>query len=414
MTFRIFPEENLGATNLNNCLNKLSLTQCLNLVRTLQDRSITFSKGKYDAWGEAYIDSTGRLDAVDINYTSAIFSSNKYTCDTNVSASSPFVVIEATSLTETDFNINNCKCFKIATGKWIVYCTSGSVEVQRAQIYKTLFYGTDGSNARAKTTYITGITALKTSVSRDVGKRASYLSVSVGAGTAPTYCTATFSDTTNNTSCSSWSYLTQYGGSAGGAENRWEVPSGSILNTLSGSPSTTKTSDETGTDLHATDEINNPATARVMVNTGVGASATSLAFILHYGSASYSGGTSINFFTTHNVPAMTATTETLSDYTNLVVHTIPANTFKSTIKNLFAATLIADYESGIDIQVKLKNASEDSGFMSIFDASSNVKWNTFTPFTTEPTQLIIKLVPKSSSPTTGYPSIYGFGSMGDI
>lgn len=82
---------------------------------------------------------------------------------------------------------------------------------------------------------------------------------------------------------------------------------------------------------------------------------------------------------------------------------IPAGTFPATISNFYASSLIADWETGADIQMKLTNASEDSGYFSIVNMSSLA---TFTAFTSEPTKAYIKLIPKSS-PTAGYPAIYG-------
>jgi len=93
----------------------------------------------------------------------------------------------------------------------------------------------------------------------------------------------------------------------------------------------------------------------------------------------------------------------------LIQHTIASGTFNSDVSSAIAAVKVADWESGSSIQYKVANASEDSGCLD-FDVSGTTliaKISTFTAFTAEPTKFIIKLIPKGTSPTTGYPSIYG-------
>ena len=87
---------------------------------------------------------------------------------------------------------------------------------------------------------------------------------------------------------------------------------------------------------------------------------------------------------------------------SVIQHTIPSGTFPSNINTAFGIPFIADWEDGADIQYKLTNSSEDSGWLNYGEV------NSFTAFTSEPTTLIVKLIPKSSSPTAGYPSIKGF------
>ncbi len=87
-----------------------------------------------------------------------------------------------------------------------------------------------------------------------------------------------------------------------------------------------------------------------------------------------------------------------------IEHTIPSGTFSSTISKSIGVPLISDYEAGIDIQYKLTNATEDTGWLNSYPPEIS----SFTAFTSQPTKLIVKLIPKSSSPTSGYPSIRGF------
>ena len=72
----------------------------------------------------------------------------------------PKVTIEATSISSLgDFSINNCTLVLASAGVWELTSSSIDQEIQRAEILKTLFYGTDGSDPRASATYITTITA---------------------------------------------------------------------------------------------------------------------------------------------------------------------------------------------------------------------------------------------------------------
>ncbi len=272
-----------------------------------------------------------------------------------------FVIISATSISAvSDFAINNCLIKRFSTGKWILYCTTGTDAVKRAQIYKTLFYGSDGSNPRASSTYITGITALKTNTARDVGKRAYLAKASCLANVAGTY-TGTFADTTTNTSCSSWSNVV---GNGGVCVPQWENPTATVLNSSAGSGN-----DETGIDLTA-DEKNNPATCRINL-TDLGSYATDSAsatvIVISTGAISWAAGGSLasssnlDFFTTNSIPLFTATTETVT--------------------------------------------TQDTGWLA---CGSTPTLSIFTAFTEQPDTCVVKLIPKSSSPTIGYPSVYGF------
>lgn len=92
----------------------------------------------------------------------------------------------------------------------------------------------------------------------------------------------------------------------------------------------------------------------------------------------------------------------------VVVHDIPTGTFKDTISSGFFACKVADWEEGAGIDFKVINGSEDSGWIEGTYDGGNVKFpiGTFTPFTSEPTQYIVRLKPRATNPTAGYPSIY--------
>jgi len=88
---------------------------------------------------------------------------------------------------------------------------------------------------------------------------------------------------------------------------------------------------------------------------------------------------------------------------SIITHTIPAGTFNSTISHAIGTAIVEDWETGADIQFKLTNTGgDDSGWLD-YNAINN-----FTAFIAEPDTLIVKLIPKSSSPTAGTPSIRAF------
>lgn len=84
---------------------------------------------------------------------------------------------------------------------------------------------------------------------------------------------------------------------------------------------------------------------------------------------------------------------------------ISTGTLSSTISSSIGVPFIADWESGANIQYKLTNGTDDTGWL---NAGNSPEIASFTAFSSEPTQLIVKLTPKSTSPTVGYPSIKGF------
>jgi hypothetical protein len=416
-------DEALIAAELNGSFAK-SLRQTGQVeIAQLQDRAVTPSSDG-GQFVDAYTDATSQNNSVTVANTSAVFDTDKYKAIT--SSTEPLIIIEATSISAVaDFAINDCQIMEVSSGTWQLICDTGTDEVKRAQIYKTLFYGSDGTNPRATSTYITGITALKTSVARDVGKKA-YLAIGdggpAGAGTAQIDTATvdiTFNDTTNNTDFSSWSKcvnveLLTSNDATGGA--RWEVPSATLLN--GGFSNSSTSSDETGTDLTA-DELDNPATAQLDVRTQGSSTASGgqqgdgWAYFLYAGTLSVTPSTSgtgspststTDFNIAESVPAMTATTEDVSSF---VEHVIPAGTFISTLSTAFMTFKADDWESGADVQFKLTNATEDTGWL---DTNETV---TFTALTAEPDNLIVNVIPKTTSPTANYPSINGVALYGD-
>lgn len=215
-----------------------------------------------------------------------------------------YVIIEADDAS-VSWSSNNTNLVKFDTGKWVLYGTTGTDAVKRAQIHKSLWYGTNGSNQLILD--FTNITAVKTSHANDVGKQGHYATVTIAGGSdvnpANTY-TGTFVDTSTNTNCSSWSNVTASVGTA-----QWEIASGSVKNSVSAS-----TSNELGTDTSA-DELNNPANCQLQQdNASSGQTTDNDVVILCVGDITWAGGggsngsttqSNIDFFTTHSIPLLT-------------------------------------------------------------------------------------------------------------
>jgi len=91
--------------------------------------------------------------------------------------------------------------------------------------------------------------------------------------------------------------------------------------------------------------------------------------------------------------------------TALIEHAIPTGTFNGTVSKNVGKVLfnVGDWESGVTVEHKLENASESSGFV------ADAALLSFSAFTSEPTKYIVRLIPKVSSPTIGFPSVRGAG-----
>jgi len=186
------------------------------------------------------------------------------------------------------------------------------------------------------------------------------------------------------------------------------LPVGTTLNSVSGSVGS---SNEIGTDKEA-DEYDNPADARLIASateswTNPTTTSTSYLVLLHYGSLTITPSivnptyttvtiTDTDFYTDNSIPVFTST----NDYDNIIIHAIPSGTFSTTVSKAIVGTILSEWEAGANIQFKLTNATEDSGWLEADDVVQS-----FTAFTSEPTIFILKLIPKSSSPTPNYPAV---------
>lgn len=115
-----------------------------------------------------------------------------------------------------------------------------------------------------------------------------------------------------------------------------------------------------------------------------------------------SSGDYQKFFRCHGGAGIEVETiSTTASTTNLIEMDLPSGTFSSTINSFYAKAYTAADEAGTTIKHKLKNATEDSGFINDGEIAS------FTAFTSQPTKYQIQIVSKSSSPKGGLPLLLG-------
>lgn len=170
------------------------------------------------------------------------------------------VLIECGSLTTSNLSINDCTCYKQATGSYIIYGPSGpTLGSSRARVMKTLFYGTNATDARIKNNYVGDITGLKVFNNHfdDAGRRAYLGSVYATAnctGNLRSHIISMFGSFEQPPgSVHSWSYVTGNSAQSGMyGISYWENPDGTVLNQAG----TGATSDETGLDMSADIKVN--------------------------------------------------------------------------------------------------------------------------------------------------------------
>jgi len=231
--------------------------------------------------------STFTSDDADTNYGFFYNASTDLYETQDLTAITEYIIIEATSISS-PINQNNVKSLQIGAGKWLIYCSTGTDAVHRAQIIRTLFYDNRIGN-------FTTVTSVQTSHANDVGKRAHKANTST-AGLAQLNYTGTFVNTATNTNCSSWSNVTP--GHYDDTSN-WEMPSATVLNS---------SGNELGTDMSA-DELSNPATCDLEVEcSSTGGTAASVGVvILCVGDITWAGtGTNTDYFTDDSIPDMIA------------------------------------------------------------------------------------------------------------
>ena len=393
------------SSELNSNFSSAYTLQGLNHIRQLIDRNGVYSKGFIDGWGEAYIDANGRNDSVDTGSTTAKFDIDKY----KPIFSNPntyYVEINASSINAGTLQTYGATVIQLDTNKWVLYKSDNTATINKSIVLKSLFYKAYGSEPNG----ITSLTSLKPSSSDDVNKNIysakGTFTASAGGSTDTGYYTFTLGSSTD---IDSWYYLSAYSNNTSvTSTSSYESPSGTGKDSVSaaGSGGYTHTLDRTG-DLTSNQQSTNVTSLRFTVSSESSRYASFEGFWM-------SSSTGSGAFTTSGAGAWSSTNEggvfsfstQSTGIDNIVVHTIPTGTFSDTISSAIGVPLISDWETGADIQYKLTNSTEDTGWLNTMSPSPEI--SSFTAFTSEPTTLIVKLIPKTSSPTAGYPSIKGF------
>ena len=393
-----------------------------NTIRQLQDRAVSFSGDGDDVWAEAYVNSSGRMNSVYSSlttYDTGVFESR----DPNNVA----VLIEADSISSlSDFNINNCSLTKISQNTWLLISSSSSVEVQRSEIYKTLYYGTNGSDYRVSNTYITNLISLKTNVDRDDGKKAFIVEMSASRNTlvdssvSSRVLDITFDDTSNNDAVSVWTNW-----NASTTDNpdgtiglfdwiRVELPNNNYYINVNPGRNFSGSENFIGTDeqeFEVTNPVNAQLSIRVDSSNSNGRGANLSAKTLLMSSSTFqsniteqNGSQSSASLTLTDINSEVVNSSLVYqdfDVENLIFHNLPS-VFENPITKSLGTVLYDDWEEGNNIEYKFVDSSDNETDWLIT--------NTFSSFSEiTPNRVVVKLNPKETSPTTGFPSIKGFG-----
>ena len=277
--------------------------------------------------------------------------SDYYNClDTSVTPYVYYVDIIATSLTEGDFAINNCQILQLQSDRWRVWCDTGTDAVKRAQVIKTLYYGTNGTDSTVLNS-IVGLTALETSDASDIGLYFEYTKwiATVSSGTSSTATqTGAFTNTSTNTLVCHWGAATV--SDADNNDNdysRWEILSGSARVTATGNSAVTAL----GTDTEASEQ-SNPASCQLevhnQVNTNGGTYTVAVLMGMMAGTVNWTEVLGTNWSTSSmttetysGVPVLSASTMGTDDLTCYFVTnstTITTNETVAIVKSLNSIT----------------------------------------------------------------------------
>jgi hypothetical protein len=311
--------EHLKPSALKNAINESLSISGLNLIRQMQDRTVTLSKGSFDWFADAYTDSNGKMNTVDITpeNTSAEFTTNKYSYSTEI----------AGSTTETTSNVTTTN----ATGTTDVVCTAVSDHIITAVDFE--------ANTTSNRTFTVNIIRSAVTIATKTSSSANW-----GSGGTLTFTLSDYSDYLHTSD--TYTIQTVCSTPADNLRKTAESYSGSLFS-------------------YSSQTVNGADT----------------------GTMNYTA------------------TEILTTNLGLIEHTISSDTFASNVSRVVGIPLIADWETGADINYKLTNTTEDSGWLS---CGTLPQLSSFSAFTYQPEKLIVKLIPKSSGPTAGYPAIHGF------
>lgn len=369
-----------------------------NLIRSTILAAQTMTTTAQDDWfAEAYIDADGRNNLVDTTNMDSVFDTNKYKCAASL-AEYNYIDIYASSVntaTLTDV-ANKLFCVQIGSGVWRLSCSKTSSTEALKRIFTALFYGLTAGVTTPNG--VTGLTALRCSDPTYRGMKVRYIQYSSGGATfGASPKTRTY--TLNAGNFYVMSDYQQWAASGGGSV-AFQIDGNTIH---SGSGGSGSTDDKNTGNIHGGTSTMKSSSSETSPST---TTLNSYVVVAYTTTSTFTGsGDGTEAVASGNIE-ISATAPDTSTYpsSSIIYHNIPSGNFNSAISSAYLTPLIANWESGADIQYKLQNGSEDSGWLS---CSNSTSISNFTAFTSEPTILIVKLIPKSSSPTPGYPAIYG-------
>lgn len=365
----------------------------LTTIRGIIAATVPFSAGQIDGWGDAFTSKTGRNTSVDSTTTAAYFTTSKYIAATYDLSATLSALYEFENSDYADWSGYDNTLTAQGSGNSFGAGKVGSVAL--------VLNGSGYANNTAPTNIPTG---------NNPYSFALWVNVNNAPGGGVVYQLVTIGNTSGT-----GSITLDYRDSAGTKQLRVGTNSASMLVATTLTPGTwyhiVGIYNTSGTPLlylngvsqtlSGSSSVANVATARITIGAlydGTLKADVKFDNVRIYPSVLSSG----NVTTIYNSGTGEAG---VSSNTALVVLNIPASTFVSTVASAIGVPFIQDWETGADIQYKLTNGSEDSGYLSL---ANTPIISTFTAFTSQPTKLTIKLVPKVSSPTFGYPSIKGF------
>lgn len=436
--------------------------ELLNHNRQLIDRAGLYSADGEDLWGEAYIDANGRNDSVDTGSTTAIFDTNKY--KTSVAIDNADLTNHESSINDSDNILSNISnFFDSDTDTYAEVSDSATTAIESSGYVGKTFSSRYISTLTLKVTvsitdsfaspwtrycYVeTYDGSIWTQISQPINQSGSgtggsntfdsTVSINDTVQGVRVYVEATKGNTANSHSCYARMYNFQLDGYSQQVEVYHTIPSGTFSSTISSSVGKALFEDfETGASVDYKLQVNpedvvygtlydpssytNPSNA---LDGDVGTGATKS--ITNGMAEIYLGETfaSSKYITACRYVGNLSTTAylKLEKLKGAVWSTVLDN---STVNGAFDNT--ANVDDTVD---GLRVTIDDAGFngtATVYEIIATERtntedsgWltegvvNTFTAFTSEPTTLIVRLNPKSVSPTAGYPSIRAFSLRAD-
>jgi hypothetical protein len=399
--------EVLPAASLDND-NTNSLTQnALQLIETLTDRTVTYSKGQNAMIGEAYVDDDGRQDSVDTGSTTATFDTNKYR-----------------ATIDTDVLDSDASEFQTTSTSYVTGATLTCDDLLVSSVQSDIKNLGGGSTTSLQITY--NYTDLTTASSEFTTTSTSYTTKSyVNPNPTKTVSTVLFEIKTSSGGFQA--YIDEsfaYRAEGEPVEIYHDIPSGTFKPDVSSGFFCCKVADwEEGDsiDFKATNSyIGGNLNDTTEYSSTVGSSNTIVTLPLANALCSsidvdtkvattdnYTIQVKFNFLDGTNFTTATQNNNSTT-YTTLTFTNTSSSLPLSSIEIISGGSSYEVFVTDL-ISTLTSYGSDGSGWIEGTYDGDSIKWpiEEFTAFTSEPTQYIIRLKPKSSSPTAGIPSISG-------